>query len=245
LYIDVFPTADSIIPAQLAGKTALVIDVLRATSTITTALNNGAVQIYPTATIAEARRVASCFPAGTYLLGGERKGVQIPGFDLDNSPLRYKKEIVAAKTIIFTTSNGTKTIKHGKTAQTLLLAAFLNAKPAARMAWETKQDIFLLCSGTNGRFSLDDAACAGLLIEYLRQLDKRARLSDLAFTLHQLYLSHCNRLPDLLAHASHYRRLLDLNLQADIAYCLQTNICTIVPFWDGEKIIKKDGSSGE
>jgi 2-phosphosulfolactate phosphatase len=237
MYIDTFPTAAATLPQMLSGNTALVIDVFRATSTMTTALANGASQILPAATVSEARQLAADLTPGSYLLGGERKAVLIPGFDLDNSPRAYGEDLVKAKTIVFTTSNGTKAIRRATTAQNLFLAAFLNARAAAKLAAETKRDVFLVCAGTNDKFSLDDAVCAGLLIEHLTSLKPRARLSDFSLALHQLYLAHRHKLAQLMAKASHHRRLLDLNLKDDITYCLQQDIFNLVPLWDGSKII--------
>jgi len=235
LYIDVFATAGGADPGLLAGKTVLIIDVLRATSTITTALANGAAGVLPVLTIAEAREAAAGLTPRTFLLGGERKALKIPGFDLDNSPRQYTREVVAGKTIIMTTTNGTVAIKQAFPAAALLIASFLNARAAAREAWKTGTDIYLLCAGTRNRFSLDDAACAGLLVHCLQELEPGARLGDLAFALRHLYLSYRDDLPHLISHASHYQRLMDLGLEADIAYCLQQDVYDVVPRWDKER----------
>lgn len=232
MLIDVFPTATGADPELLAGKTVLIIDVLRATSTITTALANEAAGVLPVLTIAEAKEAAETLAPGTFLLGGERKALKIPGFDLDNSPRQYRKGVVAGKTIIITTTNGTVAIKQAFPAATLLIASFLNARAVAREAWKIGTDIYLLCAGTRNRFSLDDAACAGMLVHYLQELEPKARLGDLAFTLRHLYLAYQKDLPHLISHASHYQRLVVLGLEADIAYCLQQNIYNVVPRWD-------------
>jgi len=235
LHIDVFPTAGGADQEALAGKTVLIIDVLRATSTITTALANGAAAVLSVLTIDAAREAAACLPPGTFLLGGERKALKIPGFDLDNSPRQYTREAVAGKTIVMTTTNGTVAIKKALPAAKLLIASFLNARAVAREAWQRGTDIYLLCAGTRNRFSLDDAACAGMLVNYLQEMEPQARLGDLAFTLRQLYLSHQEDLPHLISHASHYQRLVDLGLEADIAYCLQQDIYHVVPWLDKEQ----------
>ncbi|NLJ33903.1 MAG: 2-phosphosulfolactate phosphatase [Firmicutes bacterium] len=229
MFIDVFPTNEAADPDLLAGKTVMVIDVLRATSTITTALANGASQVLPVLTIEEAQQRASKFSPNTYLLGGERKALKIPGFHLDNSPRSYGKELVENKTIIYTTSNGTKAIHRASAAKTLLLASFLNARAAARRAWEAGGDVYILCAGTRGRYSLDDAACAGMLVQYLRELQPGAQLGDLAYTLQHLYRSHRKGILQLISQASHYQRLMDMGLEADIMYCLQEDIYTLVP----------------
>ncbi|NLP18783.1 MAG: 2-phosphosulfolactate phosphatase [Firmicutes bacterium] len=232
MFMDVFPTSEAASTDLLAGKTVLVIDVLRATSTITTALANGASQVLPVLTIKEAHRRASDFAPDTYLLGGERKALKIPNFHLDNSPRAYVREVVKNKTIIFTTTNGTRAINRALSAQTLLLASFLNARAAARRAWEAGKDVYLLCAGTRGRYSLDDAACAGMLLQYLRKLQPGAQLGDLAYTLLHLYRTHRKGILQLISQASHYQRLVDMGLEADIMYCLQENIYTAVPRWD-------------
>src|SRR5438874_11853400 len=123
--IDVYLLPALVEPAELAGKTVVVIDVLRATTTIITALANGATQVIPCLEIDEARKAAADFGSPA-ILGGERGGRPIAGFDLGNSPAEYSREQVAGKTVVFTTTNGTRALLRCKAARRVLLGAFIS-----------------------------------------------------------------------------------------------------------------------
>lgn len=238
MQIEVYPTCDSV--KDLSGKTAIVIDVLRATSVITTALFNGAERVIPVPSVDEALNLAREFK-GNALLGGERGAVKIPGFDLGNSPLEYKKELMAGKAVILTTSNGTRAIKASESAEHILIGCFLNASAVAekalRFALSSETScVALVCAGTLGEFSLDDAACAGLIVDSLvRNIERKKEppeLSDLAFACRELYLKHQDDLKALISHAAHYKKLLNLGFERDIDYCLQQDVIDCVPVYD-------------
>ncbi|MDN5332164.1 MAG: 2-phosphosulfolactate phosphatase [Tepidanaerobacteraceae bacterium] len=238
MQIEVYPTCDSV--KDLSGKTAIVIDVLRATSVITTALFNGAERVIPVPSVDDALNLAREFE-GHVLLGGERGAVKIPGFDLGNSPLEYKKELVAGKTVILTTSNGTRAIKASESAEHVLIGCFLNASAVAekalRFALSSETPcVALVCAGTLGEFSLDDAACAGLIVDILvRNIEREQEppeLSDLAFACRDLYIGHRHDLKAFISHAAHYKRLLGLGFEKDIDYCLQRDVIDCVPVYD-------------
>ncbi|TYP54220.1 2-phosphosulfolactate phosphatase [Thermosediminibacter litoriperuensis] len=238
MFIEVYPTAQSV--KDLNGKTAIVIDVLRATSVITTALHNGAERVIPVPSVEDAFRLARDLKYNS-LLGGERGAVKIPGFDLGNSPLEYKKELVAGKTVILTTSNGTKAIKASESAEHILIGCFLNASAAAGKALQfalssETPGVAVVCAGTLGEFSLDDAACAGLIVDSLvrniERMNEIPELSDLAFACRDLYLEHRHDLKAFISHAAHFKRLLGLGLEKDIDYCLQRDVINCVPVYD-------------
>jgi 2-phosphosulfolactate phosphatase len=246
--IEVYPTCDSV--KDLSGKTAIVIDVLRATSVITTALFNGAEKVISVPSVDDALNLAGEYEGGA-LLGGERGGVKIPGFDLGNSPLEYKKELVAGKTVILTTSNGTRAIKASENAEHVLIGCFLNASAVAEKALELASRIespcvVVVCAGTLGEFSLDDAACAGLIVDYLASILEReketSKFSDLAFACRELFLKYQNDLKALISHAAHYRRLIRLGFERDIYYCLQMDVIDCVPVYDRKTSEVKIGS---
>jgi len=236
--IEVYATFDSV--KDLKGKIAIVIDVLRATSVITTALSNGAERVIPVASVEEAFALAKGLN-GRVLLGGERGAVKISGFDLGNSPLEYKREQVMGKTVILTTSNGTKAIKASEDAHLVLIGCFLNAGAVAEKALEfacsgETAGVAVVCAGTLGQFSLDDAACAGLIVDCLvRNIERQKKileLSDLAFVCRDLYLHHQRDLRALISNAAHYRRLISLGFERDIDYCLQRDVLKTVATHD-------------
>ena len=167
---------------ELAGGTAVVVDVLRATTTITYALAAGAREVIACTEVEEARRIASHLPADQVLLGGEREGRPIDGFDLGNSPGEYTPEKVAGRTIVFTTSHGTRALARVRSAQQVFLGAFVNAQALCqRLAGEPS--IHIVCAGTRGQISRDDVLAAGLLVERLQRSSGDAyRLNAQAIT---------------------------------------------------------------
>jgi 2-phosphosulfolactate phosphatase len=155
-------------PQGLAGGTAVVIDVLRATTTIVYALDAGAKQFIPCLTIADALAAAGQFSRDEVLLGGEREGSPIEGFDLGNSPDEFTPERVEGKTIVFTTTNGTRAINHARMADEVVLAAFVNAAAIVRRLVD-RQHVHILCAGTDGKMGDDDVLLAGMLVERLQR----------------------------------------------------------------------------
>ena len=147
-------------PAELAGGTVAVIDVLRATTTITQALASGASEVIPCLEIDEARRVAARLPTGRAVLGGERGGLRIAGFDLGNSPSEYTIEAVGGRTVVCTTTNGTKAMLACREARRVVVAALVNLGAVCR-ALAGEEVIHLLCAGTRGRITREDVLTAG------------------------------------------------------------------------------------
>ncbi len=159
----------SLVPEEeLEGKTVVVIDVLRATTTICCALEAGATEVIPCQEIEEACRTAEQFSPDEVLLGGEREGLPIEGFDLGNSPDDYKPETVAGKSLVFTTTNGTRAMRHCRKAARVLIASFLNAS-AVFQELVTLDEVHIVCAGTKGQYSRDDILMAGLLVERLER----------------------------------------------------------------------------
>ena len=161
------PDPDRVLPGwprDARRLTAVVIDVLRATTTLTVAFANGAARMIPVSD--PARAFALRERDASVLLCGERGGVKVPGFDLGNSPAEYAPDVVAGRTLVFASTNGSLAMLACRGCGTRLLAAFVNAKAAvARL--EGQDFVLLACAGKEGRFSLEDAACAGWLCEAL------------------------------------------------------------------------------
>ncbi len=166
--LNVYALPKLVDPQELAGGTAVVIDVLRATTTIVYALDAGARQVIPCLTIADALAAAEQFPRSEVLLAGEREGLPIDGFDLGNSPGEFTPERVEGKTIVLTTTNGTQAIGHAQTADEILLAAFVNAGAIVRRLVD-RQHVHILCAGTDGKLGDDDVLLAGMLVDRLER----------------------------------------------------------------------------
>jgi 2-phosphosulfolactate phosphatase len=174
-------------PAELSGGVAVVLDILRATTTITHALAAGAREVIPTVDVPSAEQLAAAQHPGTALLGGEREGLLIPGFDLDNNPLAYTAERVAGKTIVFTTTNGTKALHRSVQAERVLLGAFVNLSAVCDELATEQRPIHVVCAGTKGKITQEDALCAGAIVDRLLE-QRRWRDDDLQDDQAQLAL---------------------------------------------------------
>lgn len=149
--------------ASVGQRTVVVIDVLRATSTILEALVNGARDVLPVESVEQAVRKAQELGREQVILCGERDVERVEGFDLGNSPLEYVPERVRGKTLVLTTTNGTRAILLGAGGTDCLIASFLNATATAERVVRSATDVLILCAGREGRFSLEDAVCAGVI----------------------------------------------------------------------------------
>jgi 2-phosphosulfolactate phosphatase len=173
-------------PERFAGGVAVVIDVLRATTTMVQALAAGCPRVLPCATVEAARQVAASLPAGTALLAGERDGLPLPGFDLGNSPLEFTPERCRGRTLVMTTSNGTRALLHAAAAERVLVAAFTNLGAVCEQLRHEMRPVNVLCAGDAGGVALEDALLAGALVGYLVRLgetvvDDGAKLAWVAY----------------------------------------------------------------
>jgi 2-phosphosulfolactate phosphatase len=233
--VRVIPYADALIPKDVTGKTAVVIDVLRATSVMITALENGAQKIIPALTVEEAQKRSKNLNRGTLLLCGERDAVRIDGFDLGNSPLEFRQDKVAGKTLIITTSNGTKALNACRDAEKVFIGAFLNAGAVAEKIKDEKE-VVLVCSGTAGRFSLDDGLCAAMIIEELAKFVP-VHPDDLGLALTKTWQSENGNPQKLLKDSFHLNYLLQKGFSGDVDYCLQKNSVSSVPVFSGGEVL--------
>jgi len=158
------PLADDVLPEALAGASVVVIDVLRASTTIVYALAAGATEILPCLEVEAACKLAATLPPGQVLLGGERLGLPIEGFDLGNSPREYTVARVRGCSIVFTSTNGTRALERCRLAERVFLGAFVNLSAVAR-AVTTAERLHLVCAGTRGEVSEEDTLLAGALVD--------------------------------------------------------------------------------
>lgn len=242
--IDLIISADDIKKEKVQGKSVVVIDMLRATSVITTAINNGCSSVIPVLTIEEAVKISNT-DRSKYILGGERKALKIEGFDCANSPLEYKESLVKNKTLVMTTSNGTRAIKGSIGAKNILIGALINAKAVANKLLQLNNDIEIVNAGTYGQFSMDDFICSGYIIDYILKSIKDVELTDIAKTSHYIYTENQN-IMDFIEHASHYKRIKELKLEEDLKYCCTKDIVDIVPeYRDGIIKVYDKSSKGK
>ncbi len=232
--IDVVISAQHIKPEKFKDRIVVVIDVLRATSVMVTALNNGCDKIIPVKEIEEAIDIASK-DRNKYLLVGERGGIKIDKFDFSNSPLDYTEDIVKGKSLIMTTTNGTRAIKNSEEAEKIFIGALINGRVVAEKLAKLNKDVTFVNAGTDGEFSMDDFITSGYIINCLRDIMKNhCTLTDIAKTSEYVYINNPSII-SFVKDALHYKRMKDLRYNEDLRYCLSKDLINIVPeYKDGE-----------
>lgn len=230
--IDVVISADYINKELLKGKSVVVIDMLRATSVITTAIANGAKEVIPTLTVEEAFDIKNSLEKDV-ILAGERQAKKVDGFDLSNSPLEFTTDVVAGKTVVLSTTNGTRALTLSSTGDRVFVASVLNAKAVAKKLLEVGKDIVFINAGTNGNFSTDDFICGGYIISEVCK-ETSCDLKDIAKISKEIYEANTN-IREYVKNATHYEVLKALELEGDIDYCCKKDIFDIVvEFVDGK-----------
>lgn len=223
--VDIIFTADEVSQEKTEGKICVVIDVLRATSVMITALHNGAEKIFPFKDIKTIQE--RCKNLKNIIKCGERNALKIDGFDLGNSPLEFTKEKVFGKDIYMSTTNGTKAVENSLSAEKIIICSFLNIKSVSEKLLEYKKDVVIVCAGTNGKFSLDDTLCAGLIIKEM-QKHTEIQMNDVLLAAVRISESHEN-IKDILKGSTHYERLLSLGFEKDMEHIFSLNKYSIVP----------------
>lgn len=223
-------------PAQVVGGAAVIIDILRASSTITTALDNGALNVVPCGSVEDAFQLRAAFGADRVLLGGERGGIRIDGFDLGNSPFEYPREIVQGKVVVFTTTNGTKALLRASQAEEVYIGCFLNLSAVCQRLMASTRPVHLVCAGTDGQVTGEDVLFAGALCDLLvRESESSGRfefqLTDSAVIARaawsgavviedsQPVRSGTEQLSVAMSQTHGGRNLRHLGYNRDIAYC--------------------------
>ena len=220
-------------PSELLGGTAVVIDVLRASTTITHALAAEATAVIPCEEVKEAQQIAANLPATEVVLGGERDGKRIEGFDLDNSPLQYTSEAVGGKTVVFTTTNGTRALSLSQQADRIVLGSFVNLNAVIASLAEDHRDVHLVCAGTRGHISAEDVLCAGAIAEGLATtLGSASRKHDqtrIAMDFFSANMQDESSLLEALRESLGGRNLHQLGFDADIERAATRDLFDLVP----------------
>jgi 2-phosphosulfolactate phosphatase len=227
--LDVAVTPDVLKAADLPLSTVLVVDVLRASTTIVTALANGCVAVVPVTDADEARRRAADTPGA--LIAGERRGEPLQGFDLGNSPLEFTPARVGGRTVVFTTSNGTRTLVAVRAAAAVGVAAFVNASAAAAWAVAQGRDVVVACAGERGAVSLEDHVCAGLLVGRALAAEPAATMTDAAAQAYALGRRYGKEVARLAADSRWACHLTASGRGADVTACLALDTSTLVPVY--------------
>jgi 2-phosphosulfolactate phosphatase len=235
--VDVAYTPAALAPASLPGASALVIDVLRASTSIVTALANGCAGVVPVGDPAEARRRAAATPGA--LLAGERRGEPLAGFDLGNSPLEFTKGRVQGRLVFLTTSNGTGALLAVRAAAAVAVASFVNLSAVAAWAVAAGRDVVVACAGERGARSLEDEVCAGLLVERLLATAPGAGAGPEAQAVAAQARPYAGDLGRVGRDSSWARHLSSRGRAGDVAACLTLDAFTLVPEYraDVDKVV--------
>jgi len=244
--VDAFFSAAEAEGVDMTGRTAVVIDVIRATTVIVEALASGARSIYPTVSTEDAIKLAHTLGREDTLLCGERKGLRVDGFHLGNSPREFTREKVEGKRLVMSTTNGTRALWACQGADRVVVLAFLNLRAVAE-AVAGASAVTVVCAGKEGRFALDDAFCAGLLIRELTRVlgeagPGRLALNDqarAALSLVDPFSLDAAFLRSTAAGAA----LVDIGLEGDLESCARANRYTLVPEME-DRVLRLPAGSG-
>ena len=211
----------------------VIVDVFRATSAICTAFDHGVKSIIPVATVEE----AYAYKKEGYLVGAERNGEVVEGFDFGNSPFSYMDPKVKDQTIVLTTTNGTKAISIAKEASQIIIGSFLNLKALTEYLISSDKDVLIQCAGWKNRFNLEDTLFAGALVQELMKNPEFNNLADSALASSHLFEISKSDMYSFLQQSSHRKRLHRLNLEEDIRYCLNLSTSNAIPVYlNGELV---------
>lgn len=224
--LDIYDVSNSIV---------VIIDVFRATSTIATALYNGATRVIPVDS------VDKCIQIGQHTGGvtaGERDGKIIPGLAHGNSPAEYPRDFIEGKTLVLTTTNGTKLLHMAlqSGAETVVTGSFPNLGAVVNFLLAKNQNVFLACSAWKDRFNLEDSLFAGAVIEQVK--DHFTIHCDSSLMAENLYQQHKNDLPVFIQKTTHWHRLAQYGLEADLIYCVTPNQANVLPLYrNGDLVV--------
>lgn len=209
-----------------ADSVVVIIDILRASSAICTAFANGVSSIIPVAEVTEARE----FKSKGYLVAAERDGYVLDFADFGNSPFNFTKEKVSGKTIVYSTTNGTRLINLASSAHMTVIGSFLNIGALTRWLIKQERDIVLLCAGWKNRFNIEDTVCAGAMAEVLMNSNCYATICDSTIAAIDLWSLARPDLQGYIEKAAQRTRLKDKMLDDCIAFCLTSDLTDKIPF---------------
>jgi 2-phosphosulfolactate phosphatase len=213
-------------------KNVVVIDIIRATSTITSALHHGVAKMIPVQTVEEADQ----YLAKGYLVAGERDGIKIPHFHFGNSPFEFMGDDVKGKSIIHTTTNGTRCVLMSKGAHKIVAGSFLNQEAIFNWIRKENRNTILFCAGWKDHYVMDDALFAGAIVRELA--DDFRIIDDSTLSAKLLYRYVRENMLRTIKQATHFKRLQRLGIEQDIKFCMSNPHFDVVPIFDGEGFVK-------
>lgn len=219
---------------DLANSVVVIIDVFRATSTIATALHNGAAKVIPVAT------VEKCIELGKgegCITAGERDGKIVEGLQYGNSPSEYHREFIEGKTLVITTTNGTKLLHMALAngASEVVTGSFVNLHAVTEHLLHAGKNVILGCSGWKDRFNLEDTMFAGAVVSKVRKhFQVRCDSSLMAETM---YMLHKNDMKSFIRNTTHWHRLAAYGADKDLEYCVSENVADVLPMYKDDALI--------
>jgi len=241
--VEVFLTYSNISDDDVQDRTVVVIDVLRACSTIATALHRGARAVMPVLDMEQAGKIASNLDPDMCRLGGERNGEKIDGYHLGNSPEEYTREVVKDRDIILNTTNGTRALEQAKGAEVLVAACFLNAGKVVDFLGRETDAVTIVCAGQQNRLALEDTLCAGLLLDRLWDGTEPSSVTDSAHTAFTLYHTDSENMSRALRQANHAQWLAKRGYEDDLDYCFQVDTLPVLPYYTENRLLLYDDVS--
>ena len=239
--IDVFFGPAGLTASDVAGRVVVVIDVLRASTSIATALANGARAVIPVDSTEEVVTRAKAFARSEVKLAGERQMRPIPGFDLGNSPREFSREVVEGKTVLLSTTNGTTAIASLQGPRDVVIGSYVNFSAVLAMlraALRGGADIAILCAGRDRQFSLEDAACAGRFVHHAMRRRTDVAVNDAAFASMLIDRRYSDNLMRLFSASAHGRALSEAGYGDDLADCAAIDSYPIIPIYQDRQITK-------
>ncbi len=239
--LDVFMSPRELSPGDVQGRVVAVIDVLRASTSIAVALYNGAMTVVPVESVDDALSVAKPFVRTQVRLSGERRMLRIPGFDLGNSPAEFSAEAVAGRTVVISTTNGTRALLNLQGARDIVVAAYVNHTAVSallRTAARSDIDIAIVCAGDEGHFSLEDAACAG---RYVRSITKQGMPvvhNDAACAAELIDRTYGDNIAKIFEESTHGKALAEAGFNDDLVACAALDSHPVVPIYQDKQITR-------
>lgn len=246
MQLDVILTPGEITPAVVAGRLVAVIDVLRASTTIATALGNGAKAVLPFISADEAISRSKNLDRDSIVLAGEKDMVPISGFDLGNSPQSFSGAVVDGKTVLLATTNGTKALLMLQGASDIVVASYVNFSAMTAMlraAARTKTDITIVCAGREGHFSLEDAACAGRYARSATAKLTSTSTNDAAQACALIDRKYGDNIQKIFEDSVHGKALVEAGFGDDLIAAAALDSCPVVPVYRDRQITRLGSES--
>jgi 2-phosphosulfolactate phosphatase len=240
--LDVFMSPNEMVAADTQGRVVAVIDVLRASTSIATALDNGAKSVIPADSADEVITRSKQFERSQVRLAGERRMLAIPGFDMGNSPVEFVSEAVAGCTVLISTTNGTRALLGVQGARDIVIASYVNLSAVTAMlrtAVRSDLDISIVCAGTEGHFSLEDAACAGRYVRALTNKSSSALVqNDAAQACALIDRKYGDNITKIFKDSSHGKALAEAGFGDDLVACAALDSHPVVAIYQERQITR-------